>query len=425
MKLSRSAVLLAALACVQPGAAAAAEETIEGVSFEAPDAGAGWEKKASPTSVAFQKTIVGDKGRKSSALIHIVAPRKAGPDAFDAAFTEFSVSIKELAKEKPSIKSEGVTPAGRRIRAEWRCCARVQGVSVSQRTVGIASDDTQLFVALISFNLRGEEGKIADAEFAKLVRSIKLDASDGIALTPTKGDGGLEGVFTHLDTGIRPNAFGGTDFYSESRIKWFDKGGLYSNRIPPDGDIAAHCARKPADCGLYALKGGGWFSGASEIELRDVVNDYGVITTKTRPFEKAGDDIKIGKQRHNRLEPLKDGTPLEGSWRYFFASSGSMAFSSGSVSSERTLTFDTSGRYTRTGFSSTSSTSTAGGGTTGFTAGGKRPEASGTYRIDGFTLTLTDEAGKVEKFSIFAPDKGSEGLLVIGGANYLKKKGER
>ena len=421
MKLSRSAVLLAALACFQSGAAAAAEETIEGVTFEEPDPG-GWEKKTSPSFVAFQKTIEDDRGRKSSALIQLAAPRKAAPAAFDGAFTQFSTAVKDLEREKPSLKSEGVTPAGRRIRSEWRCCARVKGVSVSQRTIGIASDDTQVFVALITFNMRGDPGKAADAEFAKLVRSIKLDPDDSVALTPAKGDGGLDGVFTHLDTGIRPNAFGGTDFYSESRIKAFDKSGLYSNRIPEDGDVMGHCAKKPADCGLYALKGGGWFSGASEIELRDVVNDYGVIETKTRAFETDGDDIKIGKDRHNRLEPLKGGTPLEGSWRYFFASSGSMAFSSGSVSTERTLNFGTDGRFTRNGFSGASSSSDMGGGTTGFTVGGKRPEASGTYRIDGFTLTLTDEAGKVETFSIFAPDKGSDGLLVIGGANYLKKK---
>ncbi|MFC3690860.1 hypothetical protein [Chenggangzhangella methanolivorans] len=422
MKLSRAAVVLAALGCWPAGAATAAQETIEGVTFEAPEAGAGWERKAGTSFTVFQKTIVSDKGRKSSAMIQVAAPLSVGPEQFDANFTQFSTSVTELTKEKPSLKADGLTPAGRRIRTEWRCCARVQGVSVGQRTAGIASDDRQVFVVLLTFNLRGDEGKAAEAAFAGLVRSLKLDPSDGTALVPAKGNGGLEGAFTHLDTGLRLNAFGGTDFYSQSRIKVFDKSGLYSNRLPEDGDLAAHCAKTPADCGLYALKGGGWFSGASEIELRDVVNQYGVIETRTRAFETDGDDVKIGKDRHVRLKPLEDGTPLQGSWRYFFASTGSTAFSSNSVSSERTLTFDTGGRFARTGFTSASSTSDMGGGTTGFTAGGRRPEASGTYRIDGFTLTLTDEAGKVEKLSVFAPDKGSDGLLVINGSNYLKKK---
>ncbi|OWV72672.1 hypothetical protein ATY76_07610 [Rhizobium sp. R339] len=58
------------------------------------------------------------------------------------------------------------------------------------------------------------------------------------------------------------------------------------------------------------------------------------------------------------------------------------------------------------------------------TVSGERPGSSGRYRLSGYRLDLTDAAGKTESLSIFAPDKGSDGLLVINGQNYLKDDGQ-
>ena len=48
-----------------------------------------------------------------------------------------------------------------------------------------------------------------------------------------------------------------------------------------------------------------------------------------------------------------------------------------------------------------------------------RPSQTGRYDLAGYRLTLTGDDGQVATFSLFAPDPGSQGLLVIGGANYL------
>lgn len=115
-----------------------------------------------------------------------------------------------MAKEDILIKHYGVSVNGYDIRAEERCCVQQKNVSISQIVVGIAGDKRQAFLQLVLLNVSGDRSSGAEADFAALVRSVKLDPSDkDFDLVPTSGDGGLDGVFTHLDTGIRPNVFGG------------------------------------------------------------------------------------------------------------------------------------------------------------------------------------------------------------------------
>jgi hypothetical protein len=404
------------------GAASAETRTLGSMSFEAPD---GWSAKPVTTGIILQKEFRDpESGAKGAAMIQVLGPFNDPPDRLDANFDTAAQLVKAFAEEDPMLRSQGVTTNGHRIRTDYRCCARIGDLSAGQRTVGIAAPQAQAFFTLVQLELEDEADDETEAAFAALVRSARLVPSDKpFDLAPREGDGGLDGVFTHLDTGIRPNAFGGTDFYSESEITVFDPSGLFSTELPEGGDIQAHCRAEPTDCGLYKVTGGGFFGGERRIEMREVADDFGTLEGEAKPLKSVGDDIEIDGTLQARVPPPPAGTPFEGTWRYFFASAGSMATSSGSIAVERFLTLSRDGTFQRNGFSGASSTSDAGGSTVGFTTGGQRPATSGRYRVDGYALELTGSDGKVERLSLFLPEADSDALLVIGGSNYLKEDG--
>lgn len=406
-------------------AVAGTPTTLGGMRFEAPDAGAGWVAKPVRGGMLYQKEFVPteENRRKAGAIIQILGPFAGTPATLDRGFETVATGVKGMEKERPYLKSEGLTTNGHRIRADYRCCAEMKGLSVGQRTVGIASTKAQVVLALVGLELHDEAKKNADADFEALVRSLALEPADKpFGLLPRAGDGGLDGVYTHLDTGVTPNAFGGMDFTSKSEITVFDPSGLYSTELPENGDVPAHCRATPTDCGLYALRGGGFFGGAKEIEMREVGDALGTIETETKPFARTSDGFDIDGGVYNAVPPVAAGTPFEGSWRSFYASSGTTAFSSGGVSSERILTLSRDGTFQRTGWSGASGTNDAGGATVGFTTSGKRPATSGRYKVEGYALELAGDDGRTERLSIFAPDKGSDKLLVIGSSNYLKQE---
>lgn len=406
-------------------AAVAASVDIGGMTLTIP--GSGWKKIGKGDTFMLQKDFpetADDK--RGNALIQIAKPVSARRSALQAGLDTFVKTLPDMAKEDVLVKHYGVTINGDDIRVEERCCARMKNISVNQIVVGIASDDRQAYLQLAQLNMRGDRSKAVEAEFAAIVRSLKLDASDkDFALVPPEGAGGLDGVFTHLSTGLTPNAFGGMDFYSNSEISMFDPKGLFSTELPAgDESLEEHCGRKPTDCGLYKLKGGGLFSGAGTIETHSVTSDYGTIEIESRPFSRKGNDLVIDQADYRAVPPFEDGTALEGEWVYTYASSGMTATSSGSFASRHTLTLHRNGTFERTGWSGASSTNDIGSSTTGVTVGGNRPGQNGRYKLAGYRLELTDASGKTEKMSIFEPDKGSDALLVIDGNNYLKDDGK-
>jgi hypothetical protein len=425
MDLLGVALMMFAIATLGTAAVAGTPTTLGSMRFEAPDAGAGWTTKPVNGGILFQKEfpLNGETRRKSAAIIQVLGPFAGSPAALDKGFEQVAAGVEGLAKERPYRKSEGLTANGHRIRSEYRCCARVKGLSVDQHTVGIASLRSQVVLALVGLDLRDEARESADADFAALVRSVAIEPEDKpFELVPRPDDGGLTGVYTHLDTGLRPNAFGGLDYYSDSTITVFDPSGFYSTELPENGDVAAHCRNTPTDCGLYALKGGGLFNSASEIEMRAVSDDFGTLESETKPFAKQGDGLEIDGGSYIAVPAVAAGTPFEGTWRYFFAAVGSTASSSTSVSSERLLTLRRDGTFERTGWSGASGTNDSGSGTVGFTTSGSRPSMSGHYKVEGYALELAGDDGKTERLSIFAPEEESDKLLVIGGANYLKQE---
>lgn len=421
---SAGRALVPTLAVFAATGACAKQVSLGSLSMDVPDFASGWTIKPVKSGLILQKSFRKNEAndRKGAAMIEVLGPFRSAAGSFDKGFETMVGLVKGFADERPMTKSAGVTTNAHRIRADYRCCARIKDISAGQRTVGIASAKQQAFFALLDLQLEGEARKSAERDFAALVRSVRLGPDDRtFELVPREGDGGLEGVYTHLDTGVTPNVLGGMDFYSNSEITVFDPSGLYATELPGNGDVASHCRDNPTDCGLYRMTGGGLFSGPDHIEMRKVENDLGTIETETEPFAKTGDGLTIGGAEHVFVPPFEAGKTFEGTWRYFFASSGMSAASSGSVSAERILTLARDGTFRRTGWSGASVTSDAGGSTVGTVASSRKPLESGRYRVEGYALELAGKDGRTERLSLFAPDKGSDGVLVIDGSNYLKQ----
>lgn len=382
----------------------------------------GWEKKESgPGLFLTREYAETDETSQAAAMIQIL-PLSGPPEGFDVGFAQMVGLMEEFVGEDPMVDSAGTTGAGHQIRTEYRCCEYRNDVSMGQTVAGVSAGNEQVFAAMVFMNISSDHQEVADLDFEALVRSIRFDGDDDASLTPQNGDGGLDGVFTHLEFGVMPNMFGGMDFNSDSEITVFHPNGLFSTAIPTGGiSLEAYCAATPTDCGTYRLVGGGWFGGASEIEMRSVVDGYGVIETETLSFAKDGDDLKINDGDYYRLPPFDNGTTFDGSWTYMWASSGTSAMSSGSVAVQRTLVLRPDGRFERDGWSGASTTGYAGG----VTVSSDRPASAGRYTVSGYELTLTGDDGSQEVLSIFAPDRDDDGLLVINGANYLKAEADK
>lgn len=380
----------------------------------------GWTREVTKSGLSLTKTYApaADKRGKGMASIQVFAPNEP-VSTFETNFRGVADALPELRKEKPGTVSNGVTASGYRIRTESKCCAYKSDVMFAQQTVGITDGNRQVIFMFLMANLRGDNRDLADEEFSKIIRSVRFKPTDKPSgLSPRPGDGGLSGVYTFLRTGIRPNVFGGTDFYAESDILVFDPSGLYATELPKNGEtLARHCQHTPRECGLYNLK-----KVPGQIEMADVRNDFGVIEAEMKPLARKGTNLVIDGDEHKLIPPIKPGTTMNGSWRYFFAQTGQMAFSSNSVAVEKTLVLRPDGTFTRTGWAGTSGSNDMGTGTSSVVTQSKRPLESGRYRFDGYGLYLTGADGQQEGLSVFMPDIGSDELLVINGANYLKQK---
>ncbi|KQN74004.1 hypothetical protein [Devosia sp. Leaf64] len=393
--------------------ALAEEMKLGSITFEAPD---GWELQKNTEGILLTKKFPKTEDDDFAAAMIQLVGAKAGPAQLDANVAEMVSWVDGMTEEDPMTDSAGTTLNGHAIKVEYRCCGYQDDISLGQTIAGIASEDEQLLAGLIFMNTRSDHEDEAEDAFEALVRSVRFAGDSDKGLEPQSGDGGLEGVFTHLSTGLMPNAFGGLDFTSDSEIMVFDKAGLFSTELPAGTDLAAWCSENPTDCGTYKVTGGGWFGGERKIEMRSMLNDFGVVETETLPLEKSGDDLKIDEGDYFRLPKFDTGTRFDGSWTYTWASSGMTATSSGSVAVQRTVKFTPDGKFTRDGWSGGSSSSDMGG----VTVSSDRPASSGTYEVAGYELTLKGDDGKTETLSIFAPDRDSTDLLVIDGGNYLK-----
>lgn len=398
--------------CLLGSPALAEEIRIDGASLTLP---AGWSLSADGATRQLTRSFpeAADERGSGMATIIILGPINEAGTAFNSNFlTVVQSGLPDLATEDPDTAEKGVTTSGHGIRIDARCCARHDGVSFAQTLVGIHDDRRQMFLMLVTGGLRGDYREAAEADFSGLVRSLRLNpGEEGFALIPAPGDGGLEGVYTHLNSGLQINVLGGMDFVSESEIRVFDRRGRFSTELPTGGrTVSEYCVDDPLPCGLYSVTG-------DRITLRSVTNAYGLLEKEVLPFALDGDDLLIDGETHFRVPPFPAGTTLNGTWAHLWAASGNGIGSSTSMASQRSLTLRPDGTFSREGWFGATTTSETGGAT----VSGDQPAERGRYGLEDNTLTLEGDDGTVEMLSIFAPDIGSDELLVIDGLNFLKE----
>lgn len=397
--------------------ATAATLALGGSSLEVPAAFEGWTRKDANDGVLFQRLVepAEPRGRKGFAIVLVGAPKAAGP-SFEQDFTAFARTPRQVPAEKALVTQDGLTLDGHRIHVEQRCCRSTDGVGLNVWHVGVASPGREQFLMLLVMGIEREaEAPIRDA-FQALVRSLRPGAADhGFALVPASG-GGLDGLYTRTITGLTPNVFGGVNFTARQEVLLFDRGGLYATEVPRDGDLAAHCRAAPQDCGTYALKGGGLFGGTPRVARVAVESPFGMVRRMDEPLLREGETLKVGDTAYQHVRAFPAGQRLAGTWTNTWGTSGP----TGSVGGTRTLTLTADGRFTRDGFTGFATGQGPGNSGASVVGNAARPSAGGRYTLEGYRLTLTGEDGRTESLSLFAPDPGSQGLLVIGGANYLK-----
>lgn len=390
------------------------ELTIQGARLDLPE---GWRRSAAGNSLQLTRSFpeAADGRGSGQATILIVGPAAEAASRFDANFDMIRAAVPELADEDPTTEADGLTTSGHRFRLDERCCFRREGVSFGQAVVGIGDRRRQIFLVMMTAGLRGDNRERAEAEFAEIVRSLRLNpGEDGFALITRAGDGGLDGVYTHLDSGLRINPLGGMDFVSESDIIVFDPKGLFAEELPTGGvTVSEFCAEKPEVCGLYAAKG-------NRITLRRVANAYGLLDSETLSLARDGADLLIDDASYRHLPPFAPDSRLDGTWSATWAMTGGGVGSSTSMASERSLTLRRDGRFERRGWFGATTSTEIGDSRSGVSVSGDRDVTRGRYRLDEYTLSLRSDDGTVEMLGIFAPDDGSDDLLVIDGANYLK-----
>lgn len=399
--------LLLAFLMLSPGALA---ETFGGLSFEAPE---GWQRQEQSGGLVFTRALPAGAGRNARPGQAMIAIARPGAQAglFEAALSAWTRAPEQLAEARPRVR-EGETVEGGRFRIEERSRTRP---SLRAVHIGMEHDGRRALLTLLLVNPPRDAARQARAEFAALVRSLRLNGDGrGFVLEPPRGAGALEGHYTRMETRLVPNAFGGMDYRADMRSLTFAPDGRFIREPPAPEGVAAACAETPQRCGTYALSG-------RDITLLEVEDEFGRVSRRRVPLAREANGIELDGTRWRLVAPFEPGTRLEGVWRYSFASSGSTAFSSGSVAVERSLTLSRDGTWRRTGWAGASSTSEVGGGRSGVTTSAPRPDSGGRYEIAGHVLTLRDAAGGEERFSIFRGDPGSENMLVINGQNYLRR----
>jgi hypothetical protein len=214
------------------------------------------------------------------------------------------------------------------------------------------------------------------------------------------------------------NAFGGMDWRGEMQVLYFERGGLFSREPPAEDNLRAFCADPSRPCGTYSVKSSTFAK--DQLELRDEVGKFGMFARTTAALSKSDETLTIGSDEWKKVRPARN-LRLNGRWEYMTASSGTTAYSSGSFFNSDSITFTPDGHFTRSGGSGVSSSHTTGNTTGSVVVNNPRAEQKGTYVINGYGLTLTQDDGTVGRFSFFTSDEKKLDLLVISGRNYTRK----
>lgn len=291
--------------------------------------------------------------------------------------------------------------------------------SVALRAVGVQLPGNQMFVILL-ISSDGYAGKSdAEKELGAVVSSLSFRSqNNGQPWDPltNHGNGNATGVYWSSTITNMPNAFGGMDTRAERKYVVLLPGGRAYRDLPKGGhvtdmDFARVCSDAKAiqNCGSYDLQGG-------TVTFR-WPSDFGLMSVSSGPYL-AGKSLKNEGSEYYYIKPVSGDVRLNGRYTSFFASVGSTAFSSNSVSSEKSITFAPDGRYQKQGFSAASFTNSGAAGTFG---GSKAPK-QGTYQINGYELILKPSSGPPESYTVVFEEQSAHPKAVfIDDDGYLAK----
>jgi hypothetical protein len=345
----------------------------------------------------------------SNPLNAVATPQQAIAKLVD----QFRTSFKNATR---IIQRDGENANGAPMRQEiWI----FQQPSATANFVVVAPPKRIHIFSLLMVDVDRETMKAVEAEFDELVKTAKLDDADkGFRLEPEPGAGGLDGLYTHFRMRLTLNAFGGMDSNSEMEVLYFAPDGLFSREPPTEQNLRAFCALPSTACGTYGVKTSA--SSTEQLELRDPQGGIGMFRRSLQTFKQRDETLTIGSDEWRKVKPARD-LKLDGRWDYFTASSGTTAYSSGGYFNSDSIVFTSAGRFTRSGGSGIFTKQSIGDGSTTVAGNNPRAEVNGTYSIDGFTLSLTEDDGTVNRVSFFTNDEAKPDLLVIDGRNYTRK----
>ena len=277
--------------------------------------------------------------------------------------------------------------------------------------------------------------------FVNAMRFVSAGAAPLLG-PPTPGP--LEGIYfgSQLDLGFN------MQMTMRSTVYVFDRQGRFlsdlpDGRSPQNVDFARAMRETPDDAGHYEIVGDKIVlrhaDGETDEEEFEWDEDDGPppvanpLAPPTNPLAGpanplAGGAVQASADRRNirigdwlnPVEPLPDGTPLDGTFSSMFYSSTGFAGSDNftSVSGGSSYGFTPAGRFSTDGFVGFSGS--AGGGDAVTTYGGysEKPDKAGTYVVKDGVITLTFLDGTVEtKSAVLVGDS----LLYLDGSQYLDR----
>jgi hypothetical protein len=248
-----------------------------------------------------------------------------------------------------------------------------------------------------------EYGDFDCSRVSEPLQSIKYGTA--AAPPPPAGAGGLKGLYAMW----QPDTLGYCGGLCWSFLYFFPNGYVYTEE--PDGPLEEiDCTRTRPNgspfCDVYTLEG-------NTIYFRN---------GERKPFAQTSDGLSIDGSDYNRILPA-DSVQLNGVFRAF--SYTQAVGGQGGTAVEKTITFNPDGTFTREGFVGASFTTTDTGTSLGDPVAGvtvsSESSNSGTYQIQGNTITLNFVDGQVLKEFFFVmpgEDPANPEALHIGGSDY-------
>lgn len=121
-----------------------------------------------------------------------------------------------------------------------------------------------------------------------------------------------------------------------------------------------------------------------------------------------------------KLIPGAKGQRLSGRLSHTSGAGNTAMGGNTSIISERAFTFTPAGRFQRDGFTGGSAGGDYGSGGPSVVFNSTKASMQGRYEVDGYSIVLTYDSGKVERL-LFAAQDQDFGFLCIGGTMYVKR----